>query len=296
MNESSNSVATTLAESAPLAHRLAAAHCGSRQNGTENCAWMHGAWQYLRLLGLVGSIERRAAFYQTAFARLATHGIPLRVLLSGAADYAMLDIVAAALRQHQITATVTVLDTCATPLLLNQWYAGRISFEIKTVCSDILLFDANGAFDVICTDSFLGRFAPTERPRLIDTWHRLLAPGGCVLTDNRLREASAPDCVGFSTAEAAAFGAAAHAAALNAQASVDLSPDECADLAIGYAKKHTTWSVRSLQELNSLFERGGFSIESQNVTATTSGAAPMATAPSTPQRGAPFAGTVARKH
>jgi glycosyltransferase involved in cell wall biosynthesis len=71
--------------------------------------------------------------------------------------------------------------------------------------------------------------------------------------------------------------------------------DNGADLAIGYAKKHTTWSVRSLQELNSLFEQGGFSIESQNVTATTSGAAPMTTAPSTPQRGALFAGTVARK-
>ncbi len=300
MNESATDLAALLAQSAPVARLYSATHCAATHCGKEggkNCAWMHGSWQYLRLLGLVGSIERRAAFYHSALARCAARPQPLRVLLSGAADYAMLDIVATALHTHGIAAAITVLDTCATPLALNQWYAVRIGCEIKTVRSDILEYAAPAAFDAICTDSFLGRFTPDERPRLCAGWHDLLAPDGLLITDNRLREATAAACVGFTPAQAAAFGSAARQAAENMADRLDLAPAALAELALAYAEKHLTWSVRSTGELHDLFTQNGFAIDEMRVrhTGGDGTAATTITAPSMPQAGVPFVGVIARR-
>jgi hypothetical protein len=289
------SIDDLLTESAPLARRLAAMHCATPSGNAASCEWMHGSWQYLRLLGLVGSIERRAGFYQSALARCAAHAGPLRVLLSGAADYAMLDIVATALRAHGIAAAITVLDTCATPLALNQWYAERNGYGITTVRSDILEYAAPGAFDAICTDSFLGRFAPNERPRLCTVWHDLLAPGGLLITDNRLRDATAAACVGFAPAQITAFGATAQAAAENMRGLFDLEPAALAERALAYAEKHITWSVRSTEELRDLFTQNGFVIEQQTVATTTGAGVSALAGPSMPLAGTPFIGTVARR-
>ena len=82
--------------SAPLAFALARRYCAS------SCRWHHGIWQYLRLLGLVSSAARHQEFFQTELGALARGGaLPQgggyrRVLISGAADYAMLEVVAGA--------------------------------------------------------------------------------------------------------------------------------------------------------------------------------------------------------
>ena len=66
-----------------------------------------------------------------------------------------------------------MLDLCATPLRLNEWYAARHGLAVRAVCSDILAFAQASPFDMICTHSFLGRFAPEVRPKLVARWHEL---------------------------------------------------------------------------------------------------------------------------
>src|SRR5262245_58823293 len=63
----------------------------------------------------------------------AATGAP-RVLISGAADYAMLDFVHKTLHSRGVNADVTVTDLCETPLALNRWYAERCSCRVTTVC------------------------------------------------------------------------------------------------------------------------------------------------------------------
>src|SRR5262245_36311726 len=96
--------------SAPLARRLAPQLCHKDPASGESCAWQHGLWQYLRILGMNHSPRAHAAFLLEALAATARPG--MRVLVSGAADYSMLAHVLAATR----AAEVTVLDVCETPL------------------------------------------------------------------------------------------------------------------------------------------------------------------------------------
>src|SRR6185503_8404923 len=166
-----------LVESAPLAWQLAPQLCRKDPATGEDCAWEHGMWQYLRLTGLVGSIESRASFYAGALERVEEQGErappgkspgpsrsprtpttgtgALRVLLSGTADYALLALVARGLCKRGVVPAVTAIDLCGTPLALNRWYAERAAVRLETVHTDILHYRAAQPFDAVCTDNFL---------------------------------------------------------------------------------------------------------------------------------------------
>src|SRR5882672_2854991 len=129
-----------LLESAPLAWRLAPQLCNRDTGNGEDCSAMHGAWQYLRALGLVGSIDQRADFYREALAPVAEAATTPSILVCGAADYAMLAQIVAAFRGRNVEPDVTVIDLCETPLMLNRWYADRAACRIKTVREDVLKY------------------------------------------------------------------------------------------------------------------------------------------------------------
>ena len=142
-----------LEEAARLARDEAPSLCRADAAGG-TCAWHHGLWPTLRLLGLVTEPALHGEFLRGALAAVA--GKAPRVLLSGAADHALLAQVLAAFASR--TLRITVLDICETPLLLNRWYAGRAGVAIETCRSDILDYAAPRAFDAICTHAFLGNF------------------------------------------------------------------------------------------------------------------------------------------
>jgi hypothetical protein len=166
-----------LAASAPIARALAPATCAG-------CAAYHGNVQDLRLLGVVGSPNLNAGFYHAALAAAGESGAR-RVLVAGAADYAMLAHVLAVLPD----AHVTVIDRCPTPLLLNRWYAAMRGAAIATVVADVTDHVADPPADVIVTDSLLTLLDPPSRSRTLDRWRRGLAPGGVVVTSMRLSPA-----------------------------------------------------------------------------------------------------------
>ena len=213
------------------------------------------------MLGILGSIESRADHYREALRALAPQKEVLRVLISGAADHAMLAHVIDACRGTGIRCEITVIDLCETPLAVNRWYAARVSFPVVTARSDIMSFTPPQRFDAICTDSFFGRFPAGRWPALIEQWHNLLQPGGAVITVNALREAGSQEVVRFTEGEACALneGVLELASAFTRDLVVD--PQALAQRAEDYARQHVTHAVRSADEIRALFERGGFTFD-----------------------------------
>ena len=246
-----------LLESAPIAWRMAPQLCRSNPAG-EDCSAMHRTWQYLRLLGLVGSIDKRATFYHEALGALANNA--QRVLICGAADYAMLAQVLAAFRSRGIEPDVTMIDLCETPLILNRWYAERVSCSIQTVQGDILKHETATSYDAVCTDAFFGRFAPGQWPVLIEKWRQLLRPGGRVITASRLRSGPSGTAVGFSDGAAQRLHAAVLDQAGRLGISLPVDPTALAAQAALFAARHVTHAVTSTDAMRGLFERGGFRV------------------------------------
>ncbi|MFZ5564431.1 MAG: class I SAM-dependent methyltransferase [Thermodesulfobacteriota bacterium] len=246
-----------LPQSAPLAYREAESLC----NG---CGWYHGAWQYLRLLGIVSPPYLQNEFYRAAIAPLAASGDYRKVCISGATDYAMADTIIDLWPLPQKAPEVIVVDHCETPLFLNRWYAGRVGIDIGTVCENMLDYRNDGGFDLICTHSFFGFFAPAQRGDLIQNWHRLLRPGGRVVTSNRIRP-MAEGRVGFSGQQARDFLTRVMDAG-RSFGRFDLAEKELEKMARAYAENYFSYPVTSAEELGGLFTAAGFSLERFDIT------------------------------
>jgi hypothetical protein len=280
-----------LALSAPLARTLAATLC--RNSAHEDCAWSHGLWQYLRIMGLATGPGHHAAFYRAAFAsvRAPARAAP-RLLIAGTADYAMLAHALAAFRSQQTEPRITVIDLCETPLALNRWYAERTGCAIETQRCDVLEYTAREPFDAVCSDSFLGRFPASRRPALASVWHRLLRPGGAAITVKRLRADSTGAETGFTGEQARAFVDAVRRAAESLREQLQLDPEVLVADARVYAARQRTWPVRTQEEITALFEHAGFRVECTLAPDRPTGSAP--TGPTTPGN-APYAQVIATR-
>jgi SAM-dependent methyltransferase len=250
-----------LGASAPLARRLAPQLCRKDPATGETCAWCHGIWQYLRLMGLAGAPKQHAEFYRRALNSITGAGSAPRVLVSGAADYSMLAHVLAIYREGGIEPAVTAIDICETPLFLNRWYAERTSASIKCERRDILEYAPATPFDVICTHSFLVQFSPEDRIRLVAKWRELLRPGGAVVTITRVRPGAGAERVGFSPEQTQAFRATVLRKAESMRASLQVDPAEMAREAEIYLRALRVWPVRSNAEIKQLFQGRGFRVD-----------------------------------
>jgi hypothetical protein len=245
--------------SAAVAWRLAQTHCRRDPATGETCAWNHGFWQVLRLLGLAGTAAHRGRFYRDAVAEGLAAAKRGRVLIGGAADYAMLAQVLAACREIGTEPAITVIDICETPLRLNRWYAEREGIDIETVRSDIFEWEAAPGYDVVCTDSFLGRVPHARWPELAGRWYHLLNAGGVIATASRLRPGAPAEREYFTAAQAAAFCDSVRQAAGSCGA-LPLDGDRLARAARAYTERHFTYVVRSAGQVRSALERAGLSV------------------------------------
>ncbi len=278
-------------ESAPLARWIAERLCHVDPKTGESCAWYHGFRQYLRALGLAITPAHHADFLRDTIAALAGAGQRVRVLVSGAIDYSMFAHVLWACGECGVFAEVTVVDVCETPLFLNLWYAQRIGVPVTTVRSNILAYEPAGCFDFICTNAFFGQFSPEQRPHLMARWHSLLAPDGRVITVAPIRPGSGSGLVGFTPREARALRDAVHQSACDLVDPLDLDPDALAQLADAFTARMRVHPVRSLQEIEALFEHAGFALEHLSDSRITDACSTL-TGP-TVSRSAPYALVVA---
>lgn len=227
----------------------------------EDCSWLHGFWQYLRLMGLAAAPERHADFYAGAFDRVADENRAPRVLVSGAADYSMFAHALASFRARGIEPDVTVIDKCDTPIYLNRWYAERMSCKIATHRRTVLEFSASPGFDLICTHSFFGQFPRGQRPALIAAWRGLLRPGGVVVTANPLRPLGPDEPNRFTPDQAEAFRAAVRSQVQHMRDVASADPEALMRQAEQYLKARYGFPVRSGEEIRELFEGAGFKVD-----------------------------------
>jgi SAM-dependent methyltransferase len=280
-------------DTAAFAWTLSRATCAVDPATGESCRWHHGLWPWLRALGLSTSPARFAEFYRAAFARALAGRRSARVLVSGAADPEMVAQVDLACAACDVVPEVVAIDLCETPLALTRRYAERRGLRALTVRSDVLDYAADARFDVVCSDSFLGQFAPPARERLVARWAALLAPGGTLITVNRLREGADPlRRVAFTSAQAEEFVATVRRAAEGLAAEARPPIDELVAEAARYAQRQGAWPVASAADVETLFERGGFA-RPRIAVAPIAGQPLRATAP-TLAGGAPYARVEAR--
>lgn len=275
---------------APLAAETAQHHCCRLDDAGVTCDWYHGTIDYLRLLDLVISPADHAGFYVPILERLAREPAFGSVLVSGAGDCSMLAQVLAGLRATAGEPTITLIDRCETPLILNSWFARRHGRVIETVVTPVLDYDGGGRFDVVCTHCFLGYFTPEQRPALMTKWFSLLRPGGRVLTVNPIRQTPDHAFVPFTPAQAASFEARAMAAAEARPERLGDARASFRDRVQAFTASFGSYPVRSVEELRGLFEAAGFVVEEIG---PLPGGQPGGTGPTEP--GLPFFAVNARR-
>lgn len=255
-----------LTASAPLARLVASTLC-------TDCAWYHGTWQDLRLLGLAAAPERHRAFFADVLGSLARGGNHPAVLVTGAADYSMLAHVVAAYGDDGaaygddgIVGTgagvdLGVVDRCATPVVLCAWFAGLVGAPLRTFVSDVLQLAPAAPVDVVCTHSFLSQFPAERRPALVGRWRGVLRPGGKAVTTTRISPPGTPGVARFTPAQTATFAERARAEAKRLGRAFDLEPDVMAERARRYAQNTAVHTVTSVDEVTRLLEDGGLRVE-----------------------------------
>jgi hypothetical protein len=249
-----------LALSAPIARRMAERLCTVDPESGNSCSWYHGVWQDLRILRLVATPEHQAPFFLTAFARWKGRTEPLKVLICGAADYAILAQVARACEACEVAADITIVDVCETPLFLNRWYAEKFGLRIATVRCNALEEQPSGRFDVVCSHSFLGQFPGAERARLVGRWLEVLNPHGTAVAVNRVRINSAPGILRFSGQQAQDFRETVLHRARESHHLLQTTPEELATRAEAYIGKQYAFPVTEA-DVADLFEQAGFRID-----------------------------------
>lgn len=280
-----------LLESAPLARRLAPGLCHKDPVTGESCAWIHGFWQHLRLLGFASAPDHHVEFFLRAMKTVTGEAETPRVLVSGAADYAMLALVIQAYRERNIRPDVTVVDRCDTPLMLNRWHAERAALEITTHRCDIFEYADSDPFDMLCTHSFFSEFPPERRPGILIKWKQLLRPGGAAIIVNRLRPGCGPGPVGVTPEQVRTFGAAVLQQAQIMGAALSCDPFELARDAETYMSRRIVYAVQR-EEIIGLFENAGFTIQDISCDPLTAAVRHDVTGPTTPG-GAEYARIVA---
>lgn len=249
-----------LAESAELALAWSGTHCVQADAADEACAWYHGSWQTLRLLGVFHSLRSDDDFFLPVLRDLIADGAR-KVLVSGAADYGLLARLAAAAGPLTAELDVTVIDRCATPLRLNSWYGKRAGIRVRPVQGDVLQLDAAADFDLVCTHSFICFFDPADRCRLLRKWWDCLRPGGRVLTAQRARTSDTTPVIRYPENEIASLARRAQSLAEQQFDTLGVEPALAHKLAEGYGRHHWTYLVRTAEEIRELFEAQSFVLE-----------------------------------
>lgn len=243
----------------PLADSAMLAQQWSRDLCT-GCGSYHGAWQVLRLLGVLNSMRSDDDFLVSQLDAAIGSGAS-SILVSGAADYALQARIAAVAKKHNAAPRITVVDLCETPLELNRWYAARTGMDVELVRGNILDYRNPGGFDLVCTHSFLCFFNEDERKKLVSVWWDCLAPGGAVLTAQRARPNDNSIRHGFSASQAAELGQRAYQLATEQYDQLGIDPGQARSLAVDYATNRSTYLVRDSEQLRQLFLQQGFELE-----------------------------------
>jgi len=183
---------------------LAGSACARDEDGG-SCAWYHGAWIFFRALDLVSTSSKHVEHYRSEVRRMCTQTGFRPILISGSADYGMLETICDSAPGSDPPLSFTVVDRCSAPLRICGRFASARRLDCTTRQADIFAYTDDEPFDAVYTYAFLGYFEPGDRRRLLAHWHVLLRPGGRLVTVQRIRENYPFQQVRFTPSEADAF-------------------------------------------------------------------------------------------
>lgn len=245
---------------APMAYELAMVLCRGDHVSPEDCSWYHSIWQYLRIFDMVSTPTWHASFYREQLANLANVEGFERGLISGTADYSVLAHVLWAFRRKTVP-NITVVDLCETPLFLCKWYGKLVGVRVEAAAADILEYKSDRPFDFLATDAFLTRFDNKLRHAVVEQWHRLLRPGGIIITTARIESGLSGRLIRATPDQADAFRRRALQEARRWQGFIGRPLEEIANGAQRYAERMTSYSLGSAEELSELLTACGFAID-----------------------------------
>jgi len=232
---------------------------------TENsCEWYHGPWQYFRLLDMVGSPLWHHDFFADSIR--STIEPNDSILISGTADYTMLALVIDSLK-FEDEIQIDVLDSCLTPLILNDWYALSVDNSVNTIHQDVRKFNQrNDKYDLIIADEFLTRFSSSSKSEVLENWKSLLSPDGKIVTTIRT-DPDVEEDTGLGDDEVQSFP---DRACRNAHKydGFPIDPQRMKSLAKRFAEgydKHVRYPIKNKSEGVDLFNSSGFSIVDMQV-------------------------------
>lgn len=273
---------TELEYSAVMSWQRAPALCWQDDARGTSCQDYHRLWQILLLLKVTRSLQTDADFLISTYRKVLREQPQSKILVSGAADYGLLAHLLWAADLEGARPEITVVDRCATSLMLNSWYAKRRGMEIEAVCGDILTYLPQTPFDLICTHSFLGWFSPAEQKRLLRCWRQSLHPTGAVVTSIRLRPGSSPaSCRPFEQSEVVKLQERVEMGYRSCPLLHTISLAELLETVERYCVSRTRYSFASAEQIDQLFTEAGL-----QVTGFRTGSEPGASRPSGPQEGA----------
>jgi hypothetical protein len=167
-----------LPEAARLTREWAHALCVPSQVRHEGCADYHAAWTTLRLIGAITGARTDKDFFHAQFTQLAINKPNARVLIAGTADHAVLHMLLEAFSATGAHPEVTIVDSCATTLSLNQWYAQQVGAKVTCVQVDLREINLPNRFDLITTHSVFSFMSMAEVTSALCSWRNHLAEGG----------------------------------------------------------------------------------------------------------------------
>ena len=245
-----NTINEFLKRSANIAYDKANELCKNGIVDTK-CSWYHSVWQYLRLFNVSSSPTWHDKFYRKELLNTLKNKQEANILISGTADYSMLAYVIYAIEKSNVKKPhIYVLDTCNTPLYLCKWYADYKNVLITTINEDILKYNNNNFFDIICTDAFLTRFSKDMVSKVISKWSTLLKKNGKIITTIR---AHCNNESKITNEEIKAYSDKVKLLAEKNKEYIKLKPIEIAKLAENYARKMKSNNIGNERDIINFF-------------------------------------------
>jgi hypothetical protein len=253
---------------ADLFARMAPITCTHDYEESTSCSWYHGAWQYLRLFGMVSNPKWHDAFYRIQLVGALSHALKstdrkVQLLLSGCADYALLAYILQAADRlgARDRVRIKVIDVCPTPLICCRWYAKEHNAEISVEELDILNAPQKMSrkLDIITCDAFLTRFPRSESEKLVAAWGKLLRPGGLLVTTIRVHPLDSSS-IRNSEDEISDFVTRARSRAGRWLWCLDANLDALTSAARRYALRIRSTDVGDVSKIKDLLDANGFDI------------------------------------
>ncbi len=164
-----------LLAAAPRAFELAHELC-------VDCQRYHALRPYLRLSGEQRGVDTDWDVMEPLLAAEIAGG-RRRVLIVGSGDTGITNLVLSAARGTPVA--VTVIDRCATPLVLIHEMAARHGLRVRTLQKDLRQIGMPGAFDLVVGHHVIPFLPPAGRLALLEGAREALAPNGRLVMATR---------------------------------------------------------------------------------------------------------------